>query len=64
MEKNGTYIVAGVMVGEEENGTYGASNVVWCGVVWFDFFYNKCITSNIGSDFLNLITKRFPNNSL
>ena len=32
-------------------------------IIWFDPPYNKYITSNIGRDFLNLITKRFPNNS-
>ena len=25
----------------EENGTYGASGVVWCGVVSFDFFMSR-----------------------
>ena len=32
-------------------------------IIWFNPPYNKCISSNIGSDFLNLISKHFPNNS-
>ena len=32
-------------------------------IIWFNPPYNKCITSNIGGDFLNLISKHFPNNS-
>ena len=32
-------------------------------IIWFNPPYNKCVTSNIGRDFLNLITKHFPNNS-
>ena len=32
-------------------------------IIWFNPPYNKCITSNIGRDFLNLISKHFPNNS-
>ena len=32
-------------------------------IIWFDPPYNKCITSYIGRDFLNLISKHFPNNS-
>ena len=34
MEKDGTYIVASVMVGVK-NGTYGASGVVWCHLIFF-----------------------------
>ena len=29
-------------------------------IICFNPPYNKCITSNIGRDFLNLITKHFP----
>ena len=32
-------------------------------IIWFNPPYNKCITSNVGRDFLNLIYKHFPNNS-
>ena len=32
-------------------------------IIWFNPPYNKCILSNIGRDFLNLICKHFPNNS-
>ena len=32
-------------------------------IIWFNPPYNKCISSNIGRDFLNLISKHFPNNS-
>ena len=32
-------------------------------IIWFNPPYNKCITSNIGRDFLNLICKHFSNNS-
>ena len=32
-------------------------------IIWFNPPYNNCITFNIGRDFLNLITKHFPNNS-
>ena len=32
-------------------------------IFWFNPPYNKCITSTIGRDFLNLISKHFPNNS-
>ena len=32
-------------------------------IIWFNPPYNKCITSNIGRDFLNLISKHFPNNN-
>ena len=32
-------------------------------IILFNPPYDKCITSNIGRDFLNLITKHFPNNS-
>ena len=33
-------------------------------IIWFNPPYNKCITSNIGKDFLKLITKHFLKNSL
>ena len=29
-------------------------------IIWFNQPYNKCITSNIGRNFLNLITKHVP----
>ena len=32
-------------------------------IIRFNPPYNKCISSNIGRDFLNLISKHFPNNS-
>ena len=32
-------------------------------IIWFNPPYNKCISSNIGRNFLNLISKHFPNNS-
>ena len=32
-------------------------------ITWFNTPYNKCIRSNIGRDFLNLISKHFPNHS-
>ena len=32
-------------------------------IIWFNPPNNKCISSNIGRDFLNLISKHFPNNS-
>ena len=32
-------------------------------IIWFNPPYNKCIFSNIGRDFLNLISKHFPYNS-
>ena len=32
-------------------------------IIWFNPPYNECITSNISRDFLNLISKHFPNNS-
>ena len=35
----------------------------WRNIIWFNPPYNKCISSNIGRDFLNLISKYFPNNS-
>ena len=31
-------------------------------IIWFNSPYNKCISSNIGRDFLNLISKHFPIN--
>ena len=31
-------------------------------IIWFNQPYNKYVTSNIGKDFLNLITKHFRNN--
>ena len=31
-------------------------------IIWFNPPYNKCISSNISRDFLNLISKHFPNN--
>ena len=38
MEKDGTYIVVGVMV-VEENGTYGAAGMVWCHLI----FFSRCV---------------------
>ena len=32
-------------------------------IIWFNPPYNKYISSNIGRDFLNLISKHFPNKS-
>ena len=32
-------------------------------IIWFNPPYNKCTTSSIGRDFLNLISKHFPDNS-
>ena len=32
-------------------------------ITWYNPPYNKCVTSNIGRDFLNLITEHFPNKS-
>ena len=32
-------------------------------IIWFNPSHNKCITSNIGKDFLNLICKDFLNNT-
>ena len=32
-------------------------------ITWFNPPYNKCVTSNIVRDFLNLISKHFPNHS-
>ena len=32
-------------------------------IIWFNTSYSKCISSNIGRDFLNLISKHFPKNS-
>ena len=29
-------------------------------IIWFNPPYNKCVASNIGRDFLNLICKHFP----
>ena len=33
-------------------------------ITWFNPPYNKCVISNISRDFLNLISKHFPNHSL
>ena len=32
-------------------------------IIWFNTHYNKCTSSNIGMDFLNLISKHISNNS-
>ena len=32
-------------------------------ITWFNLLYNKCVTSNISRDFLNLICKHFPNHN-
>ena len=32
-------------------------------IIWFNPPYNECISSKIGRDFPNLISKHFPNNS-
>ena len=42
----------------KDKSKHGSSNIIW-----FKPPYNKCITYNIGRDFLNLISKHFHNNT-